>query len=622
MPGTGTEREPLPEPPEVPADDAIIGRALRWSVGVLIALVLVVGLVVVRGRRAGGGTTRLTPLKPPRESSAEVAIPSVRFEDVTRLSGVTFEHFNGAAGEKLLPETMGSGVAFFDFDGDGDQDLLFVNGASWAWTPVGQQRAGTSPRLYRNDEGRFTDVTAGSGLEEPFQGMGVACGDFDNDERVDLFLTGVGEQRLFRNEGGGRFLEVTETAGLPPHWGEWTTGASFLDYNRDGHLDLFVCHYVRWTREIDFEVDYQLVGIGRAYGPPMSFPGSYPRLYRNNGKGHFTDVTEGAGLMVRNKATGEPMSKSLGVAPVDFNNDGWIDLIVANDTVQNFVFSNRWNGTFAEIGAQSGLAFDPFGGARGAMGIDAGRFTEDESLGVSIGNFANEMLALYVTQPDTLIFADEAIAQGVGASSRQSLTFGVFFFDCDLDGWLDLLTVNGHIENEINRVQASQHHQQPAQLFWNTRGSRRSGGFIPVSPIHAGQDLFQPIVGRGSAFADIDGDGDLDVVMTQNNGRPLLLRNGQELKRDWLRFRLVGTRSNRDAVGAWVRVRTGGHSQWRQVMPTRGYLSQSELPVTFGLGPSGRVDEVEIVWPSGTRQKLSPTEVRLNALNSVREPAY
>lgn len=614
---------PPPEPPEVPADDAIIGRAMVWSVTVLGVLVVLVAMVVLWGRvRSGGGGGRVTALTGPREvrpEAAAAAVPEARFEDVTRQAGIAFEHFNGAAGDKLLPETMGGGVAFFDADGDGDADLLFANGASWPWSSGRERAPGSHPVLYRNDGGRFVDVSTEPGLAVGFPGMGVACGDYDNDGRVDLFLTGVGDQRLFRNEGGLRFRDVTAEAGVGALDGAWSTGAAFVDYDRDGDLDLFVCQYVRWSREIDFEVDYRLVGIGRAYGPPMNFPGSFPLLYRNDGLGRFVDVSASAGVQVRNKATGQPMSKSLGVAPVDFNGDGWIDLIVANDTVQNFVFSNRWDGTFAEVGAESGIAFDTFGGARGAMGIDAGRFTEDDSLGVSIGNFANEMLALYVTQPDTLIFADEAISQGVGAASRLSLTFGVFFFDYDLDGWLDLLTVNGHIESEINRVQASQHHKQPAQLYWNGRGAARRSGFIPVSPAHVGQDLFQPIVGRGSAYADIDGDGDLDVVMAQNAGRPVLLRNDQNLGRNWVRFQLQGTRSNRDAIGALVRLRWAGHSQWRQVMPTRGYMSQSELPVTFGLGSATRIDDIEIVWPGGGRQRLAPSAVRLNALNVVRE---
>jgi hypothetical protein len=615
-------RRPLPESSEPPADDAVIGRAFWWSVGAFSILGLIVGGIVWAGRqspRTTSGPLAALALPKDPEAAGRLLLPQVPFTDITTEAGVRFEHFGGAIGDKLLPETMGSGVAFLDFDGDGDPDLFFVNGASWSWTPPDQKRS-TRPALYRNDGGRFVDVTSGSGLEVPIQGMGVACGDFDNDGRVDLFVTGVGDQRLYRNEGNGRFQDVTAAAGLLAAADDWGTSATFVDYDHDGDLDLFVCRYLRWSREIDFEVDYRLVGIGRAYGPPMNFPGTFPRLFRNEGGGRFTDVSAVAGIQVRNKATGLPMAKSLGVAPVDFNTDGWIDLIVANDTVQNFVFSNRWDGTFAEVGAESGLAFDTFGAARGAMGIDAGRFTEDESLGVSIGNFANEMLALYVTQPDTLIFADEAIGQGVGAASRLSLTFGVFFFDYDLDGWLDLLTVNGHIESDIHLVQSSQRYRQPPQLYWNTRSLRKHGGFLAVPLEDTGGSMFQPLVARGSAYADLDGDGDLDVVITQNSGKALLLRNDLGPGKSWIRFRLVGTRSNRDAIGAWVRLHSGNHTWWRQVMPTRGYLSQSELPVTFGLNPGRPIDGVEIRWPSGVRQKIGVQDLRTNAVNVIQEP--
>lgn len=626
---SGSPPQPMTPPPparfgESSKDDAVVRQALGWSLMILATLLLVVVAILVVGRRRGAvDPVRRTSLVAPRPPSADalLEIPAVRFEECTLSAGIHFQHHNGAGGEKLLPETMGGGVAWFDFDGDGDPDLFFVNGADWPWTPEALRRE-SRHALYRNDGGRFTDVSAGSGLDVSFQGMGVACGDYDGDGRVDVFVTGVGEQRLFRNEGGGRFRDVTAEAGVQAQATDWSTSATFFDYDRDGDLDLFVCHYVLWSREIDLRVDYRLPGIGRAYGPPLKYSGSSSRLFQNQGNGRFLDVSDRAGMTVRNEASGLLLAKSLGVAPVDFNNDGWIDLIVANDTVQNFVFSNRWDGTFAEVGVESGLAFDTYGGTRGAMGIDAGRFTEDESLGVSIGNFANEMLALYVTRPDTLVFADEAIAQGVGAASRSSLSFGVFFFDYDLDGWLDLLTVNGHIEEGINRVQSSQHYQQPAQLFWNARGKSRGRGFLPVSPTHAGQDLFQPIVGRGSAFADFDGDGDLDVVLTQIHGRPLLLRNDQQLGHAWVRFRLTGTRSNRDGIGAWMRLRAGGHTQWRQLTPTRGYLSQSEAVLTFGLGRATRLDDVEIVWPSGIRQRLSPSDIRLNAVNPIRETSY
>jgi hypothetical protein len=294
-----------------------------------------------------------------------------------------------------------------------------------------------------------------------------------------------------------------------------------------------------------------------------------------------------------------------------------MDLIVANDTVQNFLFHNERNGTFKEIGARSGIAYDAYGLTRGAMGIDAARFRNDDTLGIAIGNFANEMNALYVAQRDTLIFADEATSEGLGRPSEKLLKFGLFFFDYDLDGRLDVLTANGHLEPEINRVQADQQYRQPAQLFWNSGGSK-GASFVPVPAEKCGNDLLKPIVGRGSAYADIDGDGDLDVILTQIGGPPLLLRNDQNLGHHWIRLKLVGTKSNRDAIGAWIKVRVNGHTLSRQVMPTRSYLSQSELPVTIGLGKANQVESVEINWPSGVMQKIAPPAI--DRLTTIIEP--
>lgn len=592
-------------------DDKVLENAFRWSV-ITFSVLLVLGIAgfwYVKVRRKSS-PQQVTPLMAPQAPPATLAeIPVARFMDITKDSGIDFVHNNGATGEKLLPETMGGGVAFFDFDNDGDQDLLFVNATDWSWNKLPRK---TTSALYRNDgKGRFQDATHGSGLDVNLYGMGAAVGDYDNDGLPDVFITGVGGSKLFHNESGGRFRDVGFNAG-----NNWSTSAAWIDYDNDGDLDLFVCNYVRWSREIDIEVDYKLVGIGRAYGPPMNFEGTFPTLYRNDGRGKFTDVSEAAGIQIKNAATGRPVAKSLAVAPVDADNDGWIDLIVANDTVQNFFFKNQHNGTFNEIGARSGVAFDAYGVARGAMGIDSARFRNDDALGIAIGNFANEMNALYVSQRDSLMFADEAITEGVGPASRLLLKFGLFFFDYDLDGRLDVLTANGHLEEEINKVQESQQYRQPAQLFWN-RGAARGISFVHVPPTKAGGDLFKPIVGRGSAFADIDGDGDLDVVMTQIAGPPLLLRNDQRLDNNWLRFKLVGSSSNRDAIGAWIKVRAGNHILSRQVMPTRSYLSQSELPVTVGLGKLTKVDSVEILWPRGTVQKLPSS--RLNTTLVVNE---
>lgn len=584
---------------EVSHDDQVIGRAFRVS-----ALVLVIVLAV------GGGTywwlnrpkaalpAQVIHTEAPLAVAHDVVTPSVRFTEVGAASGIDFVHENGAEGEKLLPETMGGGSAFLDHDGDGDADLLFVNACPW---PESKRSARPTQALYSNDgKGRFTNVTPASGLAATFYGMGAACADVDADGDMDVFFTAVGPNRYFENDGG-RFAE--RDVGLGGASEAWSTCACFLDADRDGDLDLYVGNYVRWSREIDLEVGFTLSGIGRAYGPPTTFEGMQPYFYRNEGDGRFQEVGQAAGLHVTNSATGVPVGKALGVRANDADLDGDLDLMVANDTVANFFYRNLGTGSFEECGQRLGLAFDREGRATGAMGIDAAWFRNDETIAYAIGNFANEMSSFYVSQARADLWADEAIGSGIGAPTRKFLSFGALFLDYDLDGRQDFLQANGHLESEINQVQPSQTYEQPAQLFWNA-GKAEKRTFIEVDPASTG-DLQQHVVGRGCSAADVDGDGDLDVLLTQSGGKPLLLRNDQTLGHHWLRLRLVGRGANRDAIGARVDVAGPDGKQCQEVMPFRSYLSQAELALTFGLGTASVAGKVVIHWPDGEVRELT-----------------
>src|SRR5688572_3581715 len=480
-------------------DDAALGRTFRLTaVAVLIALGL--GAAAVFFLRNEPTTLRQAAIATPSPSTPAapaVKTPEAKFTDITSAAGIKFIHNNGATGEKLLPETMGGGVGFFDYDNDGDQDLLFINSTYWPdKIPAGKKP--TTSALYQNDgKGNFKDVTAHAGLNIPIYGMAPAFGDYDNDGFVDIFITAVGKNRLSKNIGAGRFEDVTSTAGVAGAENDWSTAASWFDIDNDGDLDLFVANYVQWTKEIDLQVGSNFPGIGRMYGQPKDFQGTFPYLYRNDGGGKFMDISETSGVQVKN-ISGEPAAKALGVSPVDIDNDGWMDLIVANDTVPNLLFHNQKDGTFKEIGGRTGVAFDSMGAVRGAMGLDVARYREDEALGIVIGNFANEMNALYVSQPGAqILFTDEAAAEGIGAPSRALLTFGIFFFDYDLDGRQDILSVNGHLDESVATIHKGQQYRQPAQLFWNS-GPGSSGSFVPASATHVGADLFKPIVGRGS----------------------------------------------------------------------------------------------------------------------------
>jgi hypothetical protein len=595
--------------------EALIRTAFYRSLAIIIVLALAVGTGIWYFTRendksqpveeavvSGPVIDEATPAQTP---------PHVTFTDITREAGIDFVHVNGSTGEKLMPETIGSGAAFIDYDNDGDQDLLLVNSR---WWPGEEREPAPTLAFYRNDgHGRFTDVTAEAGLKITCFGMGAGVGDYDNDGWTDLYLTTLGKNTLFRNDHG-RFVDVTAEADVAGLDTDWSTAAAFIDYDNDGDLDLFVGNYVLWSRNIDLEIDFQLTGLGRAFGAPNHFTGANNRLYRNEGNGRFTDVSTSAGITVTDPASGMPEGKTLGVAPVDYDQDGWIDLFVSNDTVRNFLYHNLGNGRFEEIGALEGIAYDRNGKATGAMGIDAAYFRNDKELGIGIGNFANEMSSLFVTEDGHAPFADEAILVGFGPASRLALTFGLFFFDYDLDGRLDIFQANGHLEADINVVQPSQTYAQPAQLFWNCGDACRT----PFTLAEDTGDLTMPLVGRGAAYADIDGDGDLDIVVVQNGRRAVLFRNDQQLGHHWLRVKLEGRTVNRNAIGAVLTLTANGVTQRRSVMPTHSYLSQVELPVTFGLGSGQQVDNLTVVWPNGRSQRVPVAQ--FDTVLTITEP--
>jgi hypothetical protein len=626
-----TEQKPddimIPET-QASADDARqadqrVGRALGFSLGFLGLIAVVGGAAWWFTRPAPESRGKAGPATGPSGAKAppEGAFVDIPFHAVGPQSGVLFDRENGARGEKLLPETMGGGVAVVDLDHDGLQDLVLINGIPWPWDTTAPKHLPTARLFLNSGGGNFIEVTDRSGLDIPLQGMGIACGDYDGDGKVDLYVTAVGQDHLFHNETERgpivRFRDVTDEAGIVKE-DAWGTSAGFVDYDRDGDLDLFVCRYVEWSPEIDRKVGYQLTGVGRAYGPPDGFAGVDCKLYRND-DGKFTDVTESAGIAVRNAATKKPMAKALGVAFVDVDRDGWVDMLVANDKVAKFFFHNKQDGTFEEIGSKSGFAFDRNGAATAAMGIDASHFRDDERIGVAIGNFANEMSALYVNDGKSTNFSDDAIPEGIGPATRRVLSFGTLFFDADLDGWPDLVQSNGHIEDEIHRVYQSQEYSQPGQLFRNIAGIAPDGPAFCELPAGKIQDLAQALVARGSAYGDLDQDGDVDLVIMQPKGQPLVLRNELNSKNSWVRLKLVGAGKNRDAIGAEVDLFADGRMQRQIVSPTKSYLSQSELPLTFGLGRAKSVDKVRIRWPDGTDQMIDGDEIRVRGTKVIEQ---
>ena len=517
---------------------------------------------------------------------AATGYAQINFREITAQAGIHFTHNNGAFGKKWLPETMGPGCAFIDYDNDGYPDVILINGTGFPGHP---HAGATTLKLYHNNgNGTFTDVTRKAGLAVPMFGLGVAVGDYDNDGFDDLFITALGQSHLFHNNGNGTFTEVTKAAGM---WGpnEFSTSAAWVDYDRDGKLDLVVANYVQWTEQTDLYCTID--GAHKSYCTPESYKGTSVRLWHNLGAGKFEDVTKKAGL-------GDPTSKSLGIAILDYNGDGWPDIVIANDTQPNKLYLNKKDGTFEERGVAAGIGFSEDGIARAGMGADAADYDRSGHASIIISNFANQMVSLYHNEGNSL-FVDEAPQSEVGRATLVTLGFGCFFFDYDNDGWQDIFVADGHIEDQIERVQKRVSYAEPAHLFRNLGGGKFTEVTTQMSSAFAA-----PRVARAAAYGDIDNDGFLDILLTTNAG-PAYLFHNEGGSNSSLRVKLVGTKSNRDGIGAVVRVAAGSDKQWKMLRSGSSYLAQSELVLTFGLGAQSKADSVEIQWPSGQVDKLA-----------------
>ena len=525
------------------------------------------------------------------------ANPLPKFTEITQAAGIDFVHNNGAFGKKYLPETMGSGCAFFDYNADGWQDILLVNGKDWKGHSTGKRQ---TLALYRNNQdGSFSDVTEDAGLDIPLYGMGVAIADYDNDGDNDIYLSCLNADKLFQNKGDGTFLDVTETAGIDNQG--FGTSCAWFDYDLDGHLDIYVANYVEWSIETD--IFCTLDGKNKSYCTPESYTGQASKLFRNRGDGTFLDVSGISGIS-------DSSSKSLGVCILDHNQDGLPDIFEANDTQPNKLYQNNGDGTFIEVGMLAGVAYNESGVATGAMGVDAADYNRSGRESLIVGNFSNEMLNLYHDEGD--FFLDDAPVAQLGKATLLTLTFGCFFLDFDLDGHLDIFTANGHVETDINIVQSEVTYAQRPHLFHNISDGKFTDVLHEVGP-----DLAKPIVGRGAAYGDIDNDGDLDILVTTSNGHVHLYRNDGGNRNSWIKIQLLGRLSNRNGIGARIRITSATGTQTQTVKSGSSYCSQSEPTAIFGIKKDEIIETIEVFWPSGKINKFE--DVKPNQVILVKE---
>jgi len=590
-------------------NDQIIADFFKKSLVIIAMIALIVILAIYFMNR----TQEQQPIieqtyQAPAELKKPELPPIVIFEEQSEKRGIDFVHESGASGERMLPETMGSGVAFIDYDNDGDQDLLFANGSHWQWDKAKK----SNQTLYENNgKGEFTDVSIKMGIADQFYGTGIAIGDVNNDGFDDVFIAAVGKNHLYINQAGGGFEKSAEILDCTADG--WSTSSGFFDYDNDGDLDLMVLNYVQWSRELDLSADYKIDGIGRAYGPPSNFPGTHNCLFENkleNNQFGFVDVTDSANIKVKNPGTNKYEGKSLALLFTDINSDGWQDIVVANDTTKNFVYINQKDKSFKEQAAEIGLAYNDSGKATGAMGLDGAFYKNNGDMAISVGNFANEMTSFYVNRTNMGFFTDEAVISGIGPQSRLALSFGLFFFDYDLDGRLDLFQTNGHVENEINKVQSAQNYAQKSQLFWNC-GNDCERTFVAIE--EAGDITQLNLVGRAAAYADVDNDGDYDVVVTQVGEKARLFINQgiqDNNKNNWIGIEL---KSNQATIGAKITVITENSTQVFNYSPTKSYLSQMQIGQIIGIGDD-KITKIMINYINGEKQI---TEFVLNNWNTI-----